>query len=267
MTANDYTRVQLRRKNPWLVHGLPGGGDFVLFGFPYAGTGASSTYRNWPRRIGAGVLCPLQPPGRENRMNEQPLTTYGAYAQSVAAMLADHVDRPYGFVGHCGAVPYLLETTFELARLGLPLPTRLFASSWGAPHRGLYGPLNFIDLDHTDLTQEIQDASNARLGRSLEPELAELAAEILLFDLKMQRAYRYDRQSRIPSRTVVVCWTRDTVVPAQQVRDSGWDECADISYRLLEGDHYEFLRCPSALVDVLSAEMAQSTGSATHAEL
>ena len=48
-------------RSPWLVHGPPGDGDFVVFGVHYPGVGASSSYRAWPRRIGTGAFCPPTP--------------------------------------------------------------------------------------------------------------------------------------------------------------------------------------------------------------
>lgn len=239
----------------WLVHGKPGDGDFVVFGFHYAGVGASSSYRHWPRRIGTGYFCPLQPPGREDRLSERPLGSHVEFAERLVPVLAEYLDRPYAFVGHCGAFPYMLETTFRLRQQGFPLPYRLFASSWGAPHRGLYGRLNFLDLDEIDVVEEVQLICAAQLGRRLPDDFAELAGEILLFDLQVQRGYRYDGHPRVPSPTVVVGWTGDDVVPQEVVRP-GWEECAEASHHVLPGDHWEFLRCPPALRDLISREMA-----------
>jgi len=239
----------------WLVHGQPGDGDFLLFGFHYAGVGASSSYRHWPQRIGTGYFCPLQPPGREDRIREQPLGSHAEFAERLLPVLADHLDRPYAFLGHCGAFPYMLETTFQLRRHGLPLPRRLFASSWGAPHRGLYGRLNFLDLDEIDVSAEIQLICDAQLGHRLPDDLAELAGEMLLFDLRVQRTYRYGGDPRVPVPTVVIGWSDDEVVPPEEVRP-GWDECADVTHHVLTGDHWEFLRCPPALRSLIGDEMA-----------
>ncbi|WP_211288776.1 thioesterase II family protein [Actinophytocola xinjiangensis] len=247
------------RATPWLVHGSPGDAEFLLFGFHYAGVGAASSYRDWPARIGGGWFCPLQPPGREDRIMEEPLRSHRAFAEDLVPVLRERLDRPYAFVGHCGAYTYMLDTTLHLAELGLPLPAKLFASSWGAPHAGLYGRLNFLDLDdagiETDLVAEIQDVSLARTGQPLPADLAELAAETLLFDLRVQRAYRYDGTPKVPVPTVVVSWRQDTVVPPELVVP-GWQECAEVTFHEFDGDHWEFLRCPEALRSLIVAEMS-----------
>ena len=217
---------------------------------------AQSSSGSWlPARIGGGWFCPLQPPGREDRITEEPLPSHRAFAEHLVPVLRERLDRPYAFVGHCGAFTYLLETTLHLAELGLPLPSRLFASSWGAPHAGLYGRLNFLDLDDCDIVGEIQDVSVARTGEPLPGELAELAAETLMFDLRVQRAYRYDGTPRVPVPTVVVSWRQDTVVPPELVVP-GWQECAEVTFHEFDGDHWEFLRCPEPLRSLIVREMS-----------
>jgi surfactin synthase thioesterase subunit len=236
----------------WLLNGVPAGGDFVVYGFPYAGVGASC-FREWPRELGSGVFCAVQPPGRENRIREETIGSHQEFAEGLADALAEHTDRPYAFAGHCGAFPYMLQTVFELGRRGLPAPRRLFASSWGAPHRGLYGRLNFVDLDNVDMVAEIQEIC-VRLSRPVPPELAEMAAENMLVDLRVQRVYRYSGVPRVPVPVTLVGWSADDVVPPDVVWPS-WDECADVTYHLLDGDHGAFLRGSAELFDLIRREM------------
>jgi surfactin synthase thioesterase subunit len=236
----------------WTLRPIPADGDYLVFGLPYAGAGASS-FNRWPREFGAGRFCAVQPPGRENRFAEEVVGTHQEFAELLVEGIADRLDRPYALIGHCGAVPYLLQTAAHLQKCGLPAPRRLFASAWGAPDRGLYGALNFVDLDEVDLVAEIEERSTA-LGQRLHPEFVELAAETMLADLRAQRGYRAEA---LPSRdipTVVIGWTLDTVVPPDVVWP-GWEDCAAATFQLLEGDHWEFLRCPPALRDLVEREM------------
>ena len=244
------------RMSAWFLQPPPQGGDFIVFGLPYAGTGASS-FGAWPRRIGAGWFCAVQPPGRENRLHEPVPASHQEFAEGLAEALAEAVHgnpgRPYALLGHCGAVPYLLQTAGELEKQGLPLPSRLFASSWGAPDGGLYGPLNFVDLETVDLVAEI-NALCAAMGRSIAPELAEIAAETMQADLAVQRDYRYENTTRTSAPVSVIGWTKDEVVPAEQAW-AGWQRCAEASWHVLEGDHWELLRGPTELLDLIEREM------------
>ncbi len=186
----------------WTLHPVPADGDYLVFGVPYAGTGAAS-FKAWPRELGTGRFCAVQPPGRENRFGEDHVGSHQEFAEGLVAEIADHLDRPYALIGHCGAVPFLLQIAAHLEKQGLPTPRRLFASGWGAPHQGLYGRLNFVDLDEIDMTAEIEERCTA-LGYRLPPEFLEIAAETLLADVRLQRGYRAEalpsRKSRLGDR-------------------------------------------------------------------
>ena len=168
--------------------------------------------------------------------------------------IAGHLDRPYALIGHCGSVPYLLQTAAHLQANGMPTPRRLFASGWGAPHRGLYGRLSFVDLDTIDMPAEIR-AICAALGTPVHEEFVELAAETMIADLRVQRGYHADA---LPGPTVpvsVIGWTADDVVPAEQVWP-GWSERLNATFHLIDGDHWEFLRCPAELRELIERQMA-----------
>jgi surfactin synthase thioesterase subunit len=236
----------------WILRPIPAEGDFLVFGLPYAGTGASS-FNRWPHRFGAGRFCAVQPPGRENRLDEAVVGSHREYAERLVEAIGAELTRPYALIGHCGSVPYLLETAVHLERCGLPAPRRLFASGWGAPDRGLYGRLNFVDLAETDMVAEVEELA-AALGVRPHPEFIELAAETMTADLLVQRGYR---PSALPGRDVpvlVIGWTEDVVVPPDVVWP-GWEECAAATFHLLPGDHWEFLRFPRALRDLIEHEM------------
>ncbi|MBN6050720.1 hypothetical protein JYK22_02145, partial [Nonomuraea sp. RK-328] len=248
----------------WLYGGLPGAADFLLFGFHYAGTGAAATYGEWPRKIGAGLLCPVQPPGRDNRIAELPVRTHRQFAELLAPVLLPLLDRPYGLAGHCGAVPYLMETVFRLGELGAPPPRALFASAWGPPQHGPYGRLNIEPLSDIDPLAEVQAAAQVRFGFTLQPDIAEIAAESLLTDLEVQRTHSYHGEPRLPARTLVIGWEQDSVVPPAVVGDPRWAECGDVDHHVLPGDHWEYLRGPSRLFDLIVTEMTRDGADREH---
>lgn len=241
--------------NAWLLHGPPPPGEFVVFGFPCAGTGAATSYRDWPRTLASGVLCPVQPPGRETRIAEPPAADLTAFADSLVDALAPHLDRPYAFAGHCAAYAAMTRTARTAVDRGLPPPARLFASSWGAPQCGPFGRVELLGLDPAAVAAEVDAISVARTGAPLVAELRELAAEALTTDLRLLRGYRHDETRPQPAPTVVIGWADDDVVPPSVVWPSGWSAHPGTVYHLLPGDHWAFLDCPPALADLVVAEM------------
>src|SRR5688572_21943118 len=85
----------------WLLRPLsPGDARLRLFCLPYAGGGASA-FRLWPPALAPEVeVCPIQLPGRENRLLETPFTDVSALVAALATALEPAVDRPFALFGH-----------------------------------------------------------------------------------------------------------------------------------------------------------------------
>lgn len=239
----------------WLLKPPPPEARTLLFGFPYAGGGAS-LYGRWPSQVGNAWFCPLGPPGREYRFREPALRTHAEFAGSLVEFLAGYADRSFAFFGHCGGVPLALSTTLALQDSGLPLPTRIFASGWGAPHRRLYGRLNFVDLATVDLRAEVC-ALFARLGVPSRDDIVDVAADILRVDLELHRPHLYDAARFLPVPVTVIAWTDDDVVPPAEVCH-GWEACAEVRYEVLTGEHFGFTSCPPDLANLLARDMADA---------
>src|SRR5438094_5975985 len=94
-TSSSYSQARLR-----------------LFCFPYAGGGAS-IFRTWLNAFPSEIeVCPIQLPGRENRLLEPPFTQLPLLVQTLADALRLCLDLPFAFFGHSlGAL-----ISFELAR-------------------------------------------------------------------------------------------------------------------------------------------------------
>lgn len=243
------------RTGRWLLRNPPEDGAPLLVCFPYGGTGASFYYR-WPPMIAGLRVCLLQPPGRENRLREPTYATYEEFAEDLTGFLraGGYLDRPYAFIGHCGGVPLALQTILRLEESGLPLPQRLISSSWGAPHRGLYGPLMVVDIERYDFEREVKDRA-VQLGKPIPDDLASLSARILRDDLVALRNWQlYDASHTLPVPISVVAWTDDEIVPPADALP-GWEECGAVTSDLLDGDHLAFVTCPPALRAVITRDL------------
>lgn len=205
-----------------------------------------------------GILVrALQPPGRENRFREPRPQTHGEFSDSLVEFLAELGDRPYAFFAHCGAVPYALDAAFCLLDRGMPLPRRIIVSSWGPPDEGLYGPLNYVDLDCHDFVAEVMSMAR-KMGSEIPPEMAAMGADLLRHDQIVQRGYTYPEGRTVPVPVTVVGWANDEIVPLDQVLH-GWDRVAEADYRTLTGTHFAFLECPTELRALLPLAFAPST--------
>jgi medium-chain acyl-[acyl-carrier-protein] hydrolase len=104
-----------------------------LFCFPYAGVGAS-LFGTWWKDLPHDVeVCAIQPPGRESRWKEPPLTRVGPVVEAVVEAIRPRLDLPFTFFGHSVGALIGFEVVRELRRRKEPLPVRLFVSARRAP--------------------------------------------------------------------------------------------------------------------------------------
>lgn len=221
-----------------------------VFCLPYSGCGASM-YRQWPRFLGEVEIVPVQPPGRENRLREDPYGTYEALADDFAEVLRPYLGRPFAFFGHCGSALPGYETTVRLMERGLPAPARLFVSSQVAPHQGPAG--RFLEMSDEELGAEVGELI-VRLGGKPRPTLVELSLGILRADVEANKRYRKDVPVRVPAPITALGWSGDAEVDHRLM--AGWSDCGDTDFRVLDGAHYTFMDAPDELMDILTGGLA-----------
>ena len=222
-----------------------------LFCLPYSGCGASM-YRKWPRFLGDVEVCPVQLPGRENRLGEEPYATYEELADDLAEVLRPYLNRPFALFGHCGSALPGYETAVRLAERGYPAPVRLFVSSQVAPHQGPAG--RFLEMTDDELAEEVAGLIVA-LGGKPRPSLVDLSLSILRADVEANKRYRPARPARLSSPITALGWSEDGEV--EHATMAGWSDCGETTFPVLPGSHYRFRDAPAELVEVLRGGMGR----------
>lgn len=241
-------------RTPWLMR-IPTRYEPVAVCLPHAGLGASA-FSAWPVGIAGARVLPVQPPGHENRFRERCPVSVHEFAEGLARALRGLRPRPLLFVGHCGAVPFALEAARLLREWGTPATQmRLLASSWGAPHRDIYGPLNRRPLHQIDPVAEVTAMMS---GRALppDPELAEIYGDVLMDELRAMRGYRFDPCEGLPLPVTVLGWSDDAVVP-HDLAHAGWDQLGPVRLRTLTGDHRAFWECGEPMRELIAEEVEE----------
>jgi len=231
-------------RNSWLLRRPSETATGRLFCLPYSGCGASM-YRRWPQQLGDIEVSPVQLPGRESRLREAPFTSYPELAEKLIDGLAEHLDRPYAFFGHCSSALAAYETTVQIVRRGLPPPCALFVSSQFAPQDGPAG--DFLKLDDGGLRNHVRTMIVAMGGRPA-PELVDMIMEVLRIDVAANKAYVVPEPARLDMPIVAVGWAGDNEVRPDQM--SGWAQIGPATFHTLPGGHYSFLDCGPDLVNL-----------------
>jgi surfactin synthase thioesterase subunit len=233
--------------SPWFVRPRSSGHSAQIFCFPYAGTGASA-FSAWPAALGDAEVCPLQFPGRENRLAEPHYGSYENLAAGLAEALRPRLDRPFALFGQCaGALP-AFETTVRLAELGLPQPDCLFVSGQAAPHDDSRDPM--LAMPEARLRAELESVVRSR-GIEPRPDMIDVGLAVLLRDLNAAREYRRMEPVVVRCPIVVLHWQDDDEVSLDQLQ--GWCQYSDsVSFRVVGGGRHDFANAPDELRELLT---------------
>jgi surfactin synthase thioesterase subunit len=234
--------------NRWLLRIPSAEAEGRIFCFPYSGVGASM-FSRWPRWIGPFEVCPIQLPGRENRVKEPHFGTFPELAQSLAEELPRFLDRPFAFFGHCaGALP-AYETARRLAGHDLPSQRWLVVSAQVPPHSCPHDRL--LDLSESELLAELKGLVETRRGE-VHPAMLRHSLGVLLKDLDASRVYRTEELAAVRLGVTVLHWADDPEVTPAELE--GWKHYAhDVRHAVVDGGHYAFLTAPDPLRDLLAA--------------
>lgn len=214
-----------------------------LFCFPYGGGGAS-IYREWQQEFPDFIeVCPIQLPGRENRMEEPPITNIATLIPLLATQLYPYFDLPFAFFGHSFGSLIGFELTRYLRRHQLAQPVHLFASAYPDPrqpstsldnllHTLKQMQVNLFDLDQERLGQldeqqlstlarvfkdnGIVDYSDERMNKSI----IQVLLPIFVGDMRIVKSYTYTPEPPLQLATTVFLGLQDSWVSPED--HQGW---------------------------------------------
>jgi medium-chain acyl-[acyl-carrier-protein] hydrolase len=112
-----------------------------IFCFPHAGGGAS-LYRLWHKYLPPTVeVCPVQLPGREGRIQEEPFTDLSILVKVISELIYPLLDRPFVFFGHSmgGLIAY--ELTHSIWKKYKQSPALLIVAALTAPNDPIQPPV------------------------------------------------------------------------------------------------------------------------------
>ncbi|ASW54318.1 thioesterase II family protein [Plantactinospora sp. KBS50] len=218
----------------------------LLLCFPYGGAGASSL-RRWPARFGGIEVAPVQPPGRENRVLEEPYTDFDAFARDAVEAITPHLDRPYAVIGHCMGALLAHAFVARAGAVGAPAPQRLFVSASLVPYRGFYGFYHPWMSDRR-IGQELQRVSRSLGDGELPAELVQMSTRVLRADVRMCLGY-LPPVHPVDVPITAIGWEGDLDVDKDDLAE--WGEYGETTAHMLPGDPITFLAAPSGLRTII----------------
>jgi acyl-CoA synthetase (AMP-forming)/AMP-acid ligase II/surfactin synthase thioesterase subunit/acyl carrier protein len=206
-----------------------------LLCLPYGG-GQAAVYRRWQDMVPSHVeVCPVELPGRGERMSEVPFTRMEPLVSELKRSL-DLDDRPFAIFGHSLGGLIAFELARALRATGKPQPDHLFISAIGAPGTLSVRPAHRYASDE-QLKQELRTLGGTP-EEFLEDEVVmKMTLSLLRADLSVLKTYEYHQEPPLAVPITVFGGTSDQACPPSAL--DGWrDESAKARFQFFPGGHF-----------------------------
>ncbi|MEW6491282.1 MAG: beta-ketoacyl synthase N-terminal-like domain-containing protein [Cyanobacteriota bacterium] len=225
-----------------------------LFCFPYAGAGAS-IFRTWLEELPPEIeICPIQLPGRENRLKETPFTRLSPLIQTLAPLLSPYLDIPFAFFGHSLGALLSFELAREFRSSNFPSPVHLFVSGSRAPQiPDLDVPIH--RLPEPKFLESLRRLNGTRPEVLQNPELLQVFLPALRSDFAILETYFYATQERLDCPITAFGGMEDSKVSHEQLDAWRNQTRGEFKLQLFPGDHFFLHNNRQPLLQAIAREI------------
>lgn len=247
-------------RNHWLPSsGNKSQGHLRLFCFPYAGGGAS-LFHSWSAQLPPEIeVCPVQLPGRENRLLEQGISQIDALIQPLTIALLPYLDKPYAFFGHSMGALISFELSRALRRFPqVSSPVRLIVSGRRAPQLPDLDPPTHA-LSDDDFIMELHRLKGTPKEVLQNADLLQIVLPLLRADFALCETYTYIPDTPLNCPITAIGGLEDSEVTREEV--AAWNKQTtnqEFKLRFFPGDHFFLHKQQPALLRVIAQDLLQS---------
>lgn len=251
------TRMPPATKNAWLVLPPPRSVTRLrLFCIAHAGGGASA-FRGWAEYLPQHVeVCPVQLPGRENRVMEKPFDRVEPLVDALFAAMQQAMNLPYAIFGHSNGALIGFELARRARAAGTRMPEHLFASGRRAPD--LPGRTRDVHtLPESELLDEIKALGGIPDEVLAHPELRALIVPLLRADMALTETYQVGDAPPLPIPITGYAGAADPKVPVEDVQAWSRHTTAEFRLRTFPGGHFFVFDSRQLVLRTLADDLAR----------
>lgn len=227
-----------------------------MFCFPYAGGGASA-YRGWAASLPNDLeVCPVQLPGRESRLRDQPFEKPEPLIQGLADALQPWMDMPFVFFGHSMGGMISFELSRELRRRGKTLPLHIFVSGRRAPQQpAREEPIH--DLPEPEFIEKLRELNGTPEEVLQHAELMKLLVPVLRADFAVNETYTYTEEEPFDFGISAFGGLGDVEVTKDDVENWRVHTRGRFRLRMLPGDHFFLHSAKDLITEAIARDLAE----------
>jgi surfactin synthase thioesterase subunit len=244
--------------SPWFPYGVGAGERMRLFCLPAAG-GAASGFHPWREAFGPEIdVVPVQLPGREARLDEDPITSASELIAALTGPMLDHAGERFALFGHCMGALLGYELAHALTEAGRP-PAHLIVSAHRPP---ALMPVPRKRLNHNLMSDmELGDFLAEQAGAPREildlPEIMELLLPVVRADLALCQSYLDARRTPLPVPITAFGASAEREITAHVLARWGDLTRAGFRMKIIPGSHDYIYHGVAAMAEALTATLLE----------
>lgn len=225
-----------------------------LFCLAHAGGGASA-FRGWADVLPSDVeVCPVQPPGRENRIAEPAFDRVEPLVQALADAIDPYLDLPFALFGHSNGALISFELSRLLRQRGRPGPVHLFASGRRAPDLPAgTGPIHA--LPEAEFLGELGKLGGLPQALLEHRELLSLLVPTLRADVSIHETYEFREEAPLACPITAYGGVADVKVTRAHLQAWGRHTAGPFVLRMFPGGHFYLFEERDTVLRTLSGDL------------
>jgi medium-chain acyl-[acyl-carrier-protein] hydrolase len=214
-------------------------------------------YRGWGNSLpGELEVCPVQIPGRESRLREQPFTRLEPMVQALVEGLQPYFDLPFLFFGHSMGAAISFELARELRRRGATLPRHIFVSGRRAPHLpAREEPIH--QLPEPEFIEKLRELNGTPEEVLQHQELMQLLIPLLRADFGVNEEYAFTPEEPLTVGISAFGGLGDVDVTREDVMAWQQHTTGRFRARMLPGDHFFINSQRDVVLEAVTRDLAE----------
>jgi surfactin synthase thioesterase subunit len=224
---------------------------------PYAGSGAS-LFRTWTDEIAEAIeICPIQLPGRENRLRESPFADLSLLSDVLVKALSPYLDMPYALFGHSMGALISFEVCRRLEQSAVIPPMHLFVSGRSAPDLPDPHPVS-PQLPDDEFIGELRRLQGTTEEVLENREFLQMLLPLLRADFTLSDSYVYTEKDPLSCPITAFGGFEDIEAPPDMLHPWAGHTRNSFEVHFYHGKHFFILDEYKSMIEHISGRMMSS---------